>query len=173
MYCTYINTYILHAYIRSYKHIICLYVHTHICTDYNVHTYIHTYIHIFILSYSHTLIHAFNHALMQGVSRSVYRGLLDLLKYFITYIDEELQKEPEASIFSAFLVLRLAFSVFLLPKGTSSSAATKAKTPPGKSRPPENSPSFLPSISMEIAPAALTPGKTFAVSNSPNRSGNF
>ena len=27
----------------------------------------------------------------QGVSRAVYRGLLDLLKYFLTYIDEELQ----------------------------------------------------------------------------------
>jgi hypothetical protein len=103
-----------------------------------------------------------------GVSKAVYRGLLDLLKYFLGYVEEELQKEPEASIFSVFLLLRIAFSIFLLPKGSSS----KPRTPPGKRRPPaQDSPlSFLPPISTAITPATLTPGKTFAISNSPRRS---
>ena len=41
---------------------------------------------------------------------------MDLLKYLLQCVEEELQKESEASIFSVFLVLRVAFSVYLQPK---------------------------------------------------------
>ena len=99
---------------------------------------------------------------VQGVSRAVYKGLLELLKYFLQSIEDELQKEPEASIFSVFLLLRLAFSVFLLPKGAKSKPSSEV------SRPVQDpSISFLPP--MTISPASLAPGKTIAVSNSSNR----
>ena len=101
----------------------------------------------------------------QGVSKAVYKGLLDLLKYFLQSVEEELQKEPEASIFSVYLLLRLACSIFLLPKGS------KPKVSPDKSQPfqDHSSLSFPAPISMAISPASLTPGKTVAMSNSPSR----
>ena len=95
----------------------------------------------------------------------MYRGLLDLLKYFLQSIEDELQKEPEASIFSVFLLLRLAFSIFLLPKGRGAGKAL-----PAAQKPLVDHSLSLPSpISMAIDPASLAPGKTVAVSNSPNR----
>ena len=45
----------------------------------------------------------------------MFKGLQDLLKYLLQFIEEELQKDPEASIFSVFLILRLAFSIHLPP----------------------------------------------------------
>ena len=50
---------------------------------------------------------------LQGVSKPVFKGLVELLKYLLQCIEEELQKAPEAAIFSAFLVLRLAFSIYV------------------------------------------------------------
>ena len=41
---------------------------------------------------------------------------MELLKYLIVCIEEEIQKDPEASIFSMFLIFRIAFSVYLPPK---------------------------------------------------------
>ena len=46
----------------------------------------------------------------------MFKGLSDLLKYLLQCIEEEFQKEPEATIFSAFLILRLAFCIYLQPK---------------------------------------------------------
>ena len=46
----------------------------------------------------------------------MFKGLLELLKYLLQCIEEEFQKEPEAAIFSAFLIFRLAFSIYLQPK---------------------------------------------------------
>ena len=37
----------------------------------------------------------------------MFKGLVELLKYLLQCIEEELQKAPEAAIFSAFLVLHL------------------------------------------------------------------
>ena len=93
----------------------------------------------------------------------MYRGLLDLLKYFLQSIEDELQKEPEASIFSVFLLLRLAFSLFLLPKGRGAGKAL-----PAAQKPLVDHSLPLP-VSMAIDPASLAPGKTVAVSNSPSR----
>ena len=47
-----------------------------------------------------------------GVSRGVYKGLLELLKYFIQCIEQDYQRDPDCIIFSAFLTFRLAFSTF-------------------------------------------------------------
>lgn len=51
----------------------------------------------------------------QATTRAVFKGLHDLLKYLLQCVEEELQKDSEASIFSVFLILRLAFSVHLPP----------------------------------------------------------
>ena len=48
----------------------------------------------------------------QGVSRAVYKGLQELLKYFIQCIEQDYRRDPDGVIFSAFLVFRLAFSTF-------------------------------------------------------------
>ena len=53
---------------------------------------------------------------MQSVSKAVDKGVLELLRYLILCIEEEVQKDPESSSFSAFLILRLAFSVYQPPK---------------------------------------------------------
>ena len=53
---------------------------------------------------------------LKGVSKAVFKGLSELLKYLLQCIEEEFQKEPEATIFSAFLILRLAFCIYLQPK---------------------------------------------------------
>ena len=45
----------------------------------------------------------------------MFKGLQDLLKYLLLCVEEELQKDSEASIFSVFLILRLAFSIHLPP----------------------------------------------------------
>ena len=58
---------------------------------------------------------------LQGVPKPVFKGLVELLKYLLQCIEEELQKEPEAAIFSAFLILRLAFSIHLQTKERQSS----------------------------------------------------
>ena len=50
---------------------------------------------------------------VQATTRAVFKGLQDLLKYLLLCVEEELQKEPEANIFSVFLILRLAFSIHL------------------------------------------------------------
>lgn len=52
---------------------------------------------------------------VQGTTRAVFKGLQDLLKYLLLCVEEELQKESEANIFSVFLILRLAFSIHLPP----------------------------------------------------------
>lgn len=52
---------------------------------------------------------------VQATSRAVFKGLQDLLKYLLLCVEEELQKESEANIFSVFLILRLAFSIHLPP----------------------------------------------------------
>ena len=53
---------------------------------------------------------------LKGVSKPVFKGLSELLKYLLQCIEEEFQKEPEAAIFSAFLIFRLAFCIYLQPK---------------------------------------------------------
>lgn len=45
----------------------------------------------------------------------MFKGLQELLKYLLQFVEEELQKDSEASIFSVFLILRLAFSIHLPP----------------------------------------------------------
>ena len=45
----------------------------------------------------------------------MFKGLQELLKYLLQFVEEELQKDLEASIFSVFLILRLAFSIHLPP----------------------------------------------------------
>ena len=45
----------------------------------------------------------------------MFKGLQNLLKYLLLCVEEELQKDSEASIFSVFLILRLAFSIHLPP----------------------------------------------------------
>ena len=52
---------------------------------------------------------------MQATTKAVFKGLQDLLKYLLQFVEEELQKDSEASIFSVFLILRLAFSIHLPP----------------------------------------------------------
>lgn len=52
----------------------------------------------------------------QGVSKAVYRGVLDLLKYLLHSVEEDFAKELEAPLFSAFLIFRLAFSVYHEPQ---------------------------------------------------------
>ncbi len=42
--------------------------------------------------------------------------MLDLLRYLLVSIEEEVQKDPESSTFSVFLIFRLAFSVYIPPK---------------------------------------------------------
>ena len=52
---------------------------------------------------------------IQATSKAVFKGLQELLKYLLQFVEEELQKDSEASIFSVFLILRLAFSIHLPP----------------------------------------------------------
>ncbi len=54
--------------------------------------------------------------LSQGVSKAVYRGVLDLLKYLLHSVEEDFTKESETPLFSAFLVFRLAFSLYHEPQ---------------------------------------------------------
>ena len=118
---------------------------------------------LYLSLYLHT--HAHTHTHTQGVSKAVYKGLLELLKYFLHSVEDELQKEPEASIFSVFLLLRLAFSVFVLPKnkGTSSEKSPSQK-------PMIDHALALPlPVSMAISPTSIHVGETVAVSNSPSR----
>ena len=60
---------------------------------------------------------------IQATTRAVFKGLQDLLKYLLQCVEEELQRESEASIFSVFLILRLAFSIHLPPPPTKQKAA--------------------------------------------------
>lgn len=53
---------------------------------------------------------------LQGVTKSVFKGVMDLLKYLVLCLEEELQRDPESSTFSMFLILRLSFSIYLPPK---------------------------------------------------------
>lgn len=53
---------------------------------------------------------------MQGVSKAIFKGVMELLKYLMLCIEEELEKEPESSTFSIFLIFRIAFSIYLPPK---------------------------------------------------------
>ena len=66
------------------------------------------YTYSYMLMYSRVL-------LLQAVSRAVFKGLQDLLKYLLQCVEEELQRDSEATIFSVFLILRLAFSIHLPP----------------------------------------------------------
>lgn len=50
------------------------------------------------------------------MKKSVFKSVLELLKFLLLCIEEELLKEPEASNFSSFLIFRIAFSVYLPPK---------------------------------------------------------
>jgi len=59
---------------------------------------------------------------------------VELLKYLLQCIEEELQKEPEAAIFSAFLILRLAFSIYLQTKERQNSLSM-AKLENGRNSP--------------------------------------
>ena len=52
---------------------------------------------------------------MQATTKAVFKGLQDLLKYLLQFVEEELQKDSEASILSVFLIFRLAFSIHLPP----------------------------------------------------------
>ena len=54
-------------------------------------------------------------SIIQATTKAVLKGLQDLLKYLLQFVEEELQKDSEASIFSVFLILRLAFSIHLPP----------------------------------------------------------
>ena len=46
----------------------------------------------------------------------MYKGLLELFRLFLQAVEEELKKEAEAAIFSVFLLLRLSFLLYLLPR---------------------------------------------------------
>lgn len=62
------------------------------------------------------------------MSKAVFKGVVDLMKYFVLSIEEDLLREPESSIFSLFLILRIAFSVYLPPKLQKNTISTSLLT---------------------------------------------
>ena len=49
------------------------------------------------------------------MTKSVFKGVLELLKFLLVYVEDDLQKDSDGSIFSVFLIFRIAFSIYLRP----------------------------------------------------------
>lgn len=70
------------------------------------------------------------------------KGLQDLLKYFIQCIEQDYQRDPDSILFSAFLIFRLAFSIFqkTSPAQRGSVSVGSADTPLMKTTPTPSTP---------------------------------
>ena len=76
----------------------------------------------------------------------MYKGVLELLKYLLLSIEESFLKDSDSSIFSAFLIFRIAFSTYIPPRRVKSNVigvsllnalnlnSFVAPSPPGKSK---------------------------------------